>query len=170
MNGLENQNKDVKRIKDIKDRSISFKFSNFKHYFMKPTLISICICLVIIIVFVGSGITYMIYDSPMILLFIFIIFIFMIAALYSYFSNYYVVNFGDNYITVKSFFGKETVFELTNSIGIYIRTRNHYGKSRNIKTTELFIQDEDTKKVSTICIDVIKEELIEKFLNNFIYK
>lgn len=170
MNKVENQYKDIKRIKDIKDKNISFKFSNFKHYVMIPMLIVIGICLIIIIGLISNKAANIIYEPPMIVLFIFLIFLFLSASLYSYFSNYNVVYFGEKNIIVKSFLGKETVFDLRNHIGIYIRKRNHIGKGSNIKTTEMYLQDKETKKVRVICIDAIKEELIEKFFNNLIYE
>ena len=71
MNKVENQYKDIKRIKDIKDKNISFKFSNFKHYVMIPMLIVIGICLIIIIGLISNKAANIIYEPPMIVLFIF---------------------------------------------------------------------------------------------------
>ena len=56
-----------------------------------------------------------------------------------------MVYFGEKNIIVKSFLGKETVFNLRNPIGIYIRKRNHIGKGSNIKTTEMYLQDKEKK-------------------------
>lgn len=170
MNKLINKYSDMKTINDIKDKSISFKISNFKHYCLKPMLILLFIYLIIIICFIGSNTASMLHDSPIVLLFILLLFIFLIVSLCNYIANYHVIYFNDNEVVVKNFFGKETMFNLANSLAINLSVGTNGGHGYNVQTVTLNLFERNTRKIKSICIDAIKEELIEKIFNNFIYE
>ena len=65
---------------------------------------------------------------------------------------YHVICFSDNTVIVKFFFGKATIFNLSNSLSINISVGTDIGHGYNVQTVELNLFEKNTRKISRISI------------------